>query len=219
DWSAIHDWDFAMYPKRFAESGCIKCHHQVTDLIRYGTREEAPKVLEGYRLVRENGCFGCHEIAGIKSARAVGPDLRLEPTPPLEWLPPQEQRAARADPLNPPGTLRKVGPSLRRLDEKVDPKWLLSWIKSPRGYRPDTKMPDFYGLSTNNEDYLKENEPGQVPYPDAEIHSIAYYLRTESKNYLGEKGEDSTHAAVRRRVKELQGELKEGKGPDPGGST
>src|SRR5262249_15180900 len=128
---------------------------------------------------------------------------------------------ARADPLNLPGTLRKVGPSLRRLDEKVDPQWLLSWIKSPRGYRPDTKMPHFYGLSTNNEDYLKENEPGQVAYPDAEIHSIAYYLRTESQAYLGEKGqggEDSTHAAVRRKVKELQGELRKGKRPDPGGS-
>ncbi|MBI1918606.1 MAG: c-type cytochrome, partial [Planctomycetes bacterium] len=215
DWYAIHDWDFPMYPKRFVESGCVKCHHQLTDLIRYGSKEEAPKLLEGYRLVRENGCFGCHEISGIKSGRAVGPDLRLEPTPPLEWLSARDQRAARADPLNPPGTLRKVGPSLRRLDEKVDDKWLLSWIKNPRGYRPDTKMPHFYGLSTNNEQYLKENETGQEDYPNAEIHSIAFYLRTESRGYLG--GEDSTRALVRLHLEQMQKELVRGKRPAPGG--
>ena len=38
----------------------------------------------GFNLVKENGCFGCHEIAGSKSGRAIGPDLRLEPTPPLD---------------------------------------------------------------------------------------------------------------------------------------
>src|SRR5262245_16792342 len=236
DWYAIHDWDFPMYPKRFVESSCVKCHHEMTDLIRYGSKEEAPKLLEGYRLVRENGCFGCHEISGIKSGRAVGPDLRLEPTPPLEWLPPQEQRDARKDPLNPPGTLRKVGPSLRRLDEKVDEKWLLSWIKNPRGFRPDTKMPHFYGLSTNNEEYLKETtkdtDQRQDLFPDAEIHSLAYYLRTESRRYLGGDEltrfirlkaltgfdltgfvplEDSTRALVRRHLEQMQEELIDGK--------
>src|SRR5262249_30603704 len=155
----------------------------MTDLIRYGSKEEAPKLLEGYRMVRDNGCFGCHEISGLKSGRAVGPDLRLEPTPPIEWLSPKDQRAPRPDPPNPPGTMRKVGPSLRRLDEKVDDKWLLSWIKNPRGFRPDTRMPHFYDLSTNNHEYLKENNPAQEKYPDAEIHAIAYYLRTESSKY------------------------------------
>src|SRR5262249_40557737 len=185
-WQAIHDWDFPMYPKRFVESGCVKCHHQMTDLIRYGSKEEAPKLLEGYNLVRENGCFGCHEIAAIKGGRPVGPDLRLEPTPPLEWLPPEEQREARSDPQNPPGPMRKVGPSLRRLADKVDEKWLYSWIKDPRGYRPDTKMPHFYGQSTNNEKYLAaedkdraESDPKQAAFPDAEVRAIAYYLLSE----------------------------------------
>ena len=68
-----------MLPSRFVESSCLKCHHEVTDLVREGSKEEAPKLLRGFNLVRENGCFGCHEIAGIKSGREVGPDLRLEP--------------------------------------------------------------------------------------------------------------------------------------------
>ena len=207
-WSRSHDWDFPMMPKRFTESSCLKCHHQVNDLVRQGTKEEAPKLSEGYHLVKENGCFGCHEISGNKGGRSIGPDLRLEPTPPLDWLPIKDQLAAKADTLNPPGTMRKVGPSLRRLSEKVPAPadknvndWLLSWIKNPRGFRPDTKMPHFYGQSTNNKEFLaKEFEDrerkyrDQSLYPDAELYSIAYYLQSESTKALA--GEDTTKTAV-----------------------
>jgi mono/diheme cytochrome c family protein len=214
-WERSHDWDFPMLPKRFVESSCAKCHHEMTDLVRFGSREEAPKLLEGYNLVRENGCFGCHEIAGLKRGRAIGPDLRLEPTPPLEWLPANEQATLKADTLNPPGTMRKVGPSLRRLADKLGPKvndWLLSWIDNPRHYRPDTKMPRFYGLSTNSKQALKEyderqqgKEARQEPYPDAEIRSIAHYLITESNRHLA--GEDSTRGAVRQDIERIHKKL------------
>src|SRR5206468_2913620 len=70
-WENIHDWDFPMLPKRFIESSCLKCHHQVTDLIATNHKEEAPKLLRGYNLIRENGCFGCHEIAGTKKGQSV----------------------------------------------------------------------------------------------------------------------------------------------------
>src|SRR5262249_26256058 len=78
-WERTHFWDYPMLSKRFVESSCVKCHHEMTDLIRHGSKEEAPKLLRGYNLVKENGCFGCHEFSGLKSGRAVGPDLRLEP--------------------------------------------------------------------------------------------------------------------------------------------
>ena len=63
------------------------------------------------------------------------------------------------------------------------------WIKSPRGFRPDTKMPHFYkpdeqqprGCSPRSE---------QEKFPDAEINSIAHYLFAKSKDYLG--GRDDT---------------------------
>ncbi|MGH9678236.1 MAG: hypothetical protein ACRD36_14115, partial [Candidatus Acidiferrum sp.] len=53
-WFYSHDWEFPMQPARFMESACLKCHYQVTDLIREGNKEEAPKLLNGYNLVREN---------------------------------------------------------------------------------------------------------------------------------------------------------------------
>src|SRR5262249_15119807 len=105
DWASSHFWDYPMLPKRFVESGCLKCHHQVTDLVRYGSKVEAPKLMRGYNLVRESGCFGCHEIASIRKGQEVGPDLRLEPSPPLEAYTPAERVKMTSDPLNPPGTM------------------------------------------------------------------------------------------------------------------
>jgi cbb3-type cytochrome oxidase cytochrome c subunit len=182
-WYAIHDWDFPMLPQRFIESSCIKCHYEVTDLIGSNNRQEAPKLLKGYFLLRENGCFGCHEINGRKKGREVGPDVRLENFPPLEDLTPAERTKIEADPDTRPGIMRKVGPSLFRIVEKTNPQWTAKWIRSPRDFRPDTKMPHFYGLTNNNTDVLPEE---QKKFPDAEIQSITYVLFEQSKAYLAE---------------------------------
>src|SRR5262249_27589546 len=152
------------------ESSCVKCHHDLTGLVRYGNKEEAPKLLKGYNLVRENGCFGCHEISGQKGGRSIGPDLRLEPAPALQYLSAAEQEKLKSDPLNPPGGLRKVGPSLRRLAEKTNQKFTREWVLEPRGFRPDTKMPHFYGLSNNDDKALAGT--GQEKFPATEVHAI-----------------------------------------------
>lgn len=199
EWRSIHDWDYPMLSKRFIESSCLKCHHQVTDLIRNGNNQEAPKLIRGYNLIKEIGCFGCHEIAGIKSGKEIGPDLRLEPSPPLDAYTPAERVEMLADPLNPPGNLRKVGPSLYRLSEKTNPNWTRRWIQSPRTFRPTTKMPHFYGLSNNRPDVLP---PEQKDFPDAEVYSITAYLFRESNAYL--QGSDRYRATLLAQQKELQ---------------
>lgn len=198
DWQANHYWDYPMFAKRFVESSCLKCHHQVTDLIRYGSKLEAPKLIRGYNLVRENGCFGCHEISSIKSGREIGPDLRLEPSPPLEAYTPAERVKMLSDPLNPPGTMRKVGPSLYRIREKTNQVWARQWIQAPREFRPDTRMPHFYGLSNNSPDVLP---PEQRDFPNAEIAAIAFYLFRESNDYL--EGKDKYRGALEKRREEL----------------
>jgi len=155
---ASHYWDFPMLPSRFVESSCVKCHHQLTGLVRNGSKEEAPKLTRGFNLVKENGCFGCHEIQGLKGGRAVGPDVRLEPTPALDFLSSADQERMKSDAANPPGAMRKVGPSLRRLAEKTNPDWVSRWINAPRDFRPDTKMPHFYNLSNNSKEVLKKDD-------------------------------------------------------------
>lgn len=208
DWESNHYWDYPMLAKRFVESSCLKCHHQVTDLIRYGSKLEAPKLIRGYNLIRENGCFGCHDIAGIKGGREIGPDLRLEPSPPLEAYTPAERTKMTADPLNPPGTMRKVGPSLYRISEKTNQSWARKWIQAPRTFRPNTKMPHFYGLSNNSPEVLPDD---QKDFPNAEIAAIAYYLFQESKDYLNVKmvngqphGQDKYRLALEQRRDEIQ---------------
>ena len=161
-----------MLPQRFVESGCLKCHHQVTDLIRDGSKVEAPKLLRGYNLVRENGCFGCHEIAGIKGGRPVGPDLRLEPRPPLDDLTAGRAGQAAGRPGQPARhacarSARACAASARRPTRNGSRKW----IKSPRGFRPDTKMPHFYGLSNNNvPTAAAATEPEEVPRRRDQLH-------------------------------------------------
>jgi cytochrome c2 len=215
-WQANHDWDYPMSYPRFVESSCIKCHHNVADLVdaarwtdlrpelaetrskdhdealtahKVDTSAPGARVLRGYNLIRQNGCFGCHEISGIKNGRWVGPDLRLEPNPPLESLTPAERARATADPLNPPGTFRKVGPSLYRISEKSNEDWAEKWIRAPREFRPDTKMPHFYGLSNNDESVLPKNDDPKSlflkkHFPDTEIHAITYVLFKSSRDYL-----------------------------------
>ncbi|HEV3340878.1 MAG TPA: hypothetical protein VG125_10995 [Pirellulales bacterium] len=82
-WFNNHNWLFPVTPKRFNESMCLKCHHDVVELKPSERFPEppAPKLVEGYNLIRQYGCFGCHEINGWDGpTRRRGPDLRAEQT-------------------------------------------------------------------------------------------------------------------------------------------
>ncbi len=63
----------------------------------------------------------------------------------------------------------KVGPSLVKVENKVNPEWLVGWIKDPKSYLPHTKMP---------KPPLDIEEPGQVE------KVTAYILQSSEKfNY------------------------------------
>ena len=69
--------------------------------------------------------------------KAIGPDMRLESSPPFEELTPIEQARVDADPDTKPGNMRKVGPSLFRIAEKTNQDWTAKWIRAPREFRPE----------------------------------------------------------------------------------
>jgi mono/diheme cytochrome c family protein len=74
-------WIYPMYPSRFAESACLKCHHEVVELEPSEKFPDppAPKVTHGYHLIRKYGCYGCHEVKGYEGPnKRLGPDMRLE---------------------------------------------------------------------------------------------------------------------------------------------
>ena len=136
-WRKIHHWDEPMIPRRFIESSCLKCHHQVTDVPQAG------KLQAGYERIVRYGCTGCHTIGGEGS---FGPDLTDE---------------------------RQVGPNLAHIGSKVSKDWTLRWIKNPHAFRPDSRMPRFYGVTNND-------RPSDLPKTHAEIHAIAHYLFAKS---------------------------------------
>lgn len=173
-WFDNPHWDFPMYPKRFAESLCLKCHHRVVDLEPSERFPDppAPKLLEGYRLIRTYGCYGCHEIDGFsRSGRRVAPDLRLEP----DYAAPETDSARHP---RSPGTLRKVGPSLRSVRAKLDLSFLVDWIRCPTRFRPTARMPRAFGLWNHLPESTQEQTLESVA-----VYSMAVYLRERSQPF------------------------------------
>ena len=168
-WFHNPHWDLPMLPRRFAQSRCLKCHHEVTDLEPSRRRPDPPaeKLLAGYHLIRRSGCFGCHKINGFdQSGRSIGPDMRLEPN------------GAAVERGLPPGTMHKVGPSLRDLAGRLDAMFLDNWIGDPTDFRPSTRMPRLYGLHEHLEGQALK-EAGR--FEAVEIRAIRQYLLAESR--------------------------------------
>ncbi|HWA99079.1 MAG TPA: hypothetical protein VG713_11330 [Pirellulales bacterium] len=257
-WFNNHHWIYPMMPTRFAESTCLKCHHEVTELEASERFPDppAPKVVEGFNTIRQFGCFGCHEINGWDGPKKRrGPDLRAEPPyfaaaaeiladPKLddrmralaaEVVAHPDQTASRkqlaemireqssgtdaeksalaantnkmaeivgADDET-PGQFRKVGPSLRYVASKVDLAFLVNWIRRPQDFRPNTKMPQFFGLWDHLTPEAKVNADGSIQrdaqgYPvmeespglresekfePIEIRAMAEYLLSASEKF------------------------------------
>ncbi|QEH36868.1 Cytochrome c [Aquisphaera giovannonii] len=104
---------------------------------------QAKKLQAGYERIVRYGCTGCHTIGGEGS---FGPDLTDE---------------------------RTVGPNLAHIGAKVSPEFVARWIKDPHAFRPDSRMPRFYGVSNND-------APEDQPKTDAEIQAITHYLFARS---------------------------------------
>ena len=162
-----HFWEYPMFPKRLRDAACLKCHHEVVELGEnpdFGPT--APKAYRGWQLIKKYGCFGCHEINGFDGKDRIGPDLRLEPTA-------EEADKFASDPNLIPGTMRKVGPSLKRVADKTTAEWIAYWTEKPKRFRATTKMPQFFGL-TNLEDHLGAQLSG------LEVRAIAKFLVSQS---------------------------------------
>ncbi len=104
---------------------------------------QAKKLQAGYQRIVQYGCTGCHTIGGEGS---FGPDLTDE---------------------------RTVGPNLSHIASKLTRDWVVKWIKDPHAFRPDSRMPRFYGVTNND-------APDDLPKSHAEIQAITHYLFSRS---------------------------------------
>ena len=308
-WFSNHHWIFPMFPKRFAESSCLKCHHDVVELEPSERFPEppAPQLMAGYDNVRKYGCFGCHEVVGYDGPdKRIGPDLRLEPNyfaAGLQLAHMSEQRVAELEgemeetssdgdeslathlealreaiergnrlgsaPDNndnrhrllelitddqrtlkkkqeaaaekgeeldytptftpeiydtamvlkddeTPGQFRKVGPSLRYVDAKLDQPFLDDWIREPKHFRPSSRMPQFFrlfdhiqGESTDPQERAKQTKEMRhhtAELEDIEIQGIRSYLQHYSQPFEPVEGGDEAMQAAG-----LEGDITRGK--------
>jgi mono/diheme cytochrome c family protein len=113
----------------------------------------------------------------------------------------------------PPGrvTLSAHGPDLSRIGEKVTPDWLRAWLRAPRQYWRETKMPDMrlseqeatdiaaYLMTLNTADD-RESESFQ-PFPEAAFDAIiADWQRTASAEIRTAGAEQILNDRLQRRA-------------------
>lgn len=206
-------WEDPLLPPSEIESKCYGCHANEFNLPK------APILSQGISLVRELGCYACHNIPGTQDLRNVGPDLsRIQEKVTTDWLVSWVERPKDYNPrtkmpyfgltdqeskdistyiwgvgkrkepsqeidglsdakiiqegkelfeevgclgchirdekdLNLGEKLegvngrpivirnRDFAPSLGNIGQKVQADWLVRWLKNPKNYWHDTKMP------------------------------------------------------------------------------
>jgi mono/diheme cytochrome c family protein len=69
--------------------------------------------------------------------------------------------------------VKKPGPILTRIDAKLSPEWVKSWIRNPRAVKPTTWMPRFFYNSNNS-------GPEDAVRNEVEINAIVAYLFANS---------------------------------------
>ncbi|MFQ5894458.1 MAG: c-type cytochrome [Nitrospinota bacterium] len=155
------DRDFYLVKHNVNQIGCSSCHGGQGRAL--ASKEKAHGWVEFWDAPMLRGaeiqanCLGCHEN-----------NLHLERAPVLARGKALERELGCFGCHDIRGTegLRKVGPSLVRLEEKVNPAWLVRWVKRPRDYSPHTKMP-FFGFTEREAAdiaaFLLKAGPRQVP--------------------------------------------------------
>src|SRR6185369_1196553 len=81
--------------------------------------------------------------ADAEAAKAK-PESAEKPVQKSRLSPATQALAEALKDVDTPGSFRKVGPSLRHLNSKVDYNWVYSWIRKPSDFRPTTRMPQFF---------------------------------------------------------------------------
>ncbi len=99
-----------------------------------------------------------------------------------------------------PGEIRKVGPSLRYVADKVGYQFLYDWIRNPTDFPSIDQMPRFFGLFDHLEG--KSKEIAEV-YEDLEIRGMTEYLLAASQKYEPVTAPQGVDAASLERGKQV----------------
>jgi mono/diheme cytochrome c family protein len=93
-----------------------------------------------YATYERAGCYACHKTRGFEVADATNP-----------------------------GGMRKPGPILTKIDSKLSPDWVKTWIRNPRAVKPATWMPRIWYNSNSS-------SPEDATRNEVEINAVVSYL-------------------------------------------
>ena len=168
-------------PHPFEQYGCTSCHSgrgRGTDFVSSvhmpGSLEQKKDWEEKYEWEKmhhwlqpmlptkytQASCFKCHESQPILDG---GDKLTLG----LMLI--DKSGCNNCHKIESYQSIRKGGPPLTYLDEKLNKEWVKKWIKDPQSFRYNTWMPHFFNQDNNSDDKsILRNE--------TEIHAITEYL-------------------------------------------
>jgi cbb3-type cytochrome oxidase cytochrome c subunit/cytochrome c551/c552 len=155
NWNYRELWDLPMFPSKYVQASCRRCHTEAVEL------DGGEKYVEGMKLVERVGCYGCHRI---DTYQILAKDLQNP-----------EINVNRKN--------RRPGPPLLRIATKVTPEWASKWVLAPREFRPTTRMPHFFGQSNCRETVSGHSYPVEMkggvrrsPVDDTIVASIVKYV-------------------------------------------
>jgi mono/diheme cytochrome c family protein/predicted nucleic acid-binding Zn-ribbon protein len=129
-----------------------------------------------YATYERAGCYACHKTKGFEVATATTE-----------------------------GT-RKPGPILTKIDSKLTPDWVRTWIRNPRAVKPATWMPRIWNNSNSS-------SPADLVRNEVEINAVVTYLFANAeKHEFAVKNPPRGDAAAGERIVKGESETNRGIG-------
>ncbi len=198
--SKLHYWHWPQFPKTLVQSSCLKCHKE-------GLYRTAEPEYEGVRVGKpvkapDTTAFD-DQSAALNAEAASEPNRLLIPAEPATYRPRELERGLdnflrfgcygchKVDTTLFPfmkNVRPKVGPPLDEIATKTTKEWALRWVRNPKDFRPQTRMPRFFGLSNSSHNFrYRFSDTGNfddvngAAWADAEIQAIVEWIFEESK--------------------------------------
>src|ERR1051326_6601251 len=107
---------------------------------------KAENLALAYATYERAGCYACHKTRGFQGGAA------------------------------PPDGVKKPGPILTKIDSKLTPDWVKTWVRNPRAVKPATWMPRIWYNSNNS-------SPEDAVRNEVEINAIVAYLFANAEKH------------------------------------
>lgn len=185
-WEHAHHKEDPMRPREFNDSSCLKCHQGVTDIPTKpdpaggSGLNPGEKLNAGLRLIEQAGCYACHKMRTLEasvmhkvkageSLDSISHHFVAEPHAILAANGLANAAALKVGseltiPVRVP--YPKPGPSLLKIAGKTSKDWMRKWLADPKGFRPNTFMPQFWNVDNNRDGTHYEGlptTPGRPP--------------------------------------------------------